>query len=532
MWKNPQTIRELLERNMADFADREALVSVSYRTRQWLRHTWKEMDEQSGRLAAGLADLGVKKGQKVGFMLTNSVECYTTYLAIHKLGAVFVPINVRLVPREVEHILEHSDTDWIIAGHDFLPLVDQVRDRLNIKTYVGIEKEGQELPGWVESFSKLMSCTGSLPALSIGPDDEADILYTSGTTGLPKGVVLTQSNKVACGRLIGTSCDMSRLHCGVPRLQNVFPFFTSSGCSSVMMMWLYFAPVVILEETFDAVKTFEIMEKERPTAYGGAPAMFVFLLNHPRFKEFDTSSVRTLISGAAAMPEEIIRKLQAAWPGIKVYTTYALTEGGTGGTTLNAADMFTKIGSVGQPWAPDQEMRIVNDQGQEVEPGVVGEIVLRGPNVMKEYYKNPESTAQTLRDGWLHTGDMGRCDEEGYLYFTDRKKDMIVRGGYNVYSVEVESVLYEHPAVGQCAVVAKPHPSLGEDVLAFVVPKPGEEVTAEALQEFTRDKLADYKRPRDVRFLDSMPINPTGKVDKRTLKTQYLEGKEEGSDGS
>ena len=531
MWKDPQTIRELLERNVTDFPDREAFVSVSYRTREWVRHTWKEMDEESNRLAAGLADLGVKKGEKVAFMLTNSVECYYTYLAIHKLGAVFVPINVRLVPREVEYIVEHADADWIVAGHDFLPLVEQVRARLNVKSCVGIEKEGEGLPGWVESFSGLMESSGPPPAVTIGPEDVADILYTSGTTGLPKGVVLTQANKVACGRLIGTSCGMSRLHYGVPRLQNVFPFFTSSGCSSVMMMWLYFAPVVIVEETFDAVKTFEIMEKERPTAYGGAPAMFVFLLNHPRFKDYDTSSVRMLISGAAAMPEEIIRKLQAAWPGIKVYTTYALTEAGTGGTTLNAADMLTKIGSVGQPWAPDQEIRVVDDQGQDVDLGEVGEITLRGPNVMKEYYKNPEATAQTLRNGWLHTGDMGRCDDEGYLYFTDRKKDMIVRGGYNVYSVEVESVLYEHPAVAQCAVLAKPHPKLGEDVLAFVAPKPGEKVTAEDLQEFTKDKLADYKRPRDIRFIESMPINPTGKVDKRALKAQYLGGKEDGSDG-
>jgi acyl-CoA synthetase (AMP-forming)/AMP-acid ligase II len=532
MWKNPETIRDLLERNVADFPDREAFVSVSYRTREWLRHTWKEMDERSERLAAGLSDLGVKKGEKIAFLLTNSVECYYSYLAIHKLGAVFVPINVRLVPREVEYIVENSDADWMIAGHDFLPLVDQVRDRLHIKKIVGIEKEGQGLRDWVVSFSELIESSGSPPGVSIGPDDEADILYTSGTTGLPKGVVLTQANKVACGRLIGTSVDLSRLHYGVPRIQNVFPFFTSSGCSSVMMMWLYFAVVVILEETFDAVKTFETIEREHPTGYGGAPAMFVFLLNHPRFKEFDTSSVHMLISGAAAMPEEVIRKLQAAWPGIKVYNLYALTEAGTGGTTLNAADMHTKIGSVGHPWPPEQELRIVDDEGRDVQPGEVGEIILRGPNVMKEYYKNPEATAQTLRNGWLHTGDMGRCDDEGYLYFTDRKKDMIVRGGYNVYSVEVESVLYEHPAVAQCAVVAKPHPKLGEDVLAFVAPKPGEKITAEELHEFTRDKLADYKRPRDVRFIESMPINPTGKVDKRSLKAKYLAGKEDGSDGT
>jgi acyl-CoA synthetase (AMP-forming)/AMP-acid ligase II len=351
----------------------------------------------------------------------------------------------------------------------------------------------------------------------------ADILYTSGTTGLPKGVVLTQSNKVACGRLLGTSLDLSRLYYGEPTLQNAFPFFTSSGCSSIMMTWLFFGIRQVLEPVFDVVETLKTMEREKSSIYGGAPSMYVFLLNHPRFKDFDTSSIRTLISGAAAMPEEVIRNLQEAWPNVKIFNTYALTEGGTGGTTLSAADALTKIGSSGHPWASEQELRIVDDQHQDMKPGEVGEIVLRGPNVMKEYYKNSEATAETLRNGWLHTGDMGYCDEEGYLYFTDRKKDMIVRGGFNVYSLEVESALYEHPSVKQCAVVGKPHDKLGEDIVAFVVFKDNESVTAEELHEFTEDKLADYKRPRDIRFIDALPINPTGKVDKKIIRAKYLE---------
>jgi len=524
MWQAPQTIVELLKRNVADFPDREAFISVSYRTGEWIRHTWKEMDDISDRLAAGLTDLGVEQGQKVGFMLTNSAECYYTYLAVHKLGAVFVPINVRLVPREVEYIVENSEADHIIAGHDFLPQVDPIRDRLKVKTFVGIEKQGESLPDWVTApYSKQLGISSRPPAVSIAPGDEADIIYTSGTTGLPKGVVLTQSNKVACGRQLGAALGFSRLYYGVPRLQNCFPFFTSSGLSSVVMMWLYYGVVVILEETFDVLKTLKTIQREKSTVYGGAPPMYVFLLNHPQFKEFDTSSLRIAISGAAAMPEEVIRSTQAAWPDIKIYNTYLLTEGGTGGTVLNAADAVAKLGSIGQPLAPDQEVRIVDDQDCDVKPGEVGEIVLRGPNIMKEYYKNPDATAETLRDGWLHTGDMGYYDEEGYLFYTDRKKDMIVRGGYNVYSVEVESALYEHPAVKQCAVIAKPHPQLGEDVLAFVVPKDGVTTTAEELNEFTKDKLADYKRPRDIRFIDELPINPTGKVDKKILRAEYLE---------
>jgi acyl-CoA synthetase (AMP-forming)/AMP-acid ligase II len=522
MWKMPQTINELFQRNVNDFPDREAFVSVSYRTGEWVRHTWKEMDEISSRVAAGLQNLGVKKGQKVGFMLTNSVECYYVYLAIHKIGAVFVPINVRLVPREVEYIVENAEAEIIIAGHEFLPLVEQIRDRLKANVFVGIEQKDQDLAQWVTPFSQLLETENTPPKVSTSPEDVADIIYTSGTTGLPKGVVLTQANKVACGRMLGGSLGFRRVHFGVPRLQNVFPFFTSSGCSSVMMMWLYYAPVVILEPVFDVISNLELMAKEKPTVYGGAPAMFVFMLNHPRFKEFDTSSLQCVMSGASAMPEEVIRSLQGVWPDIKVYNTYLLTEGGTGGTVLDASDAMSKLGSCGLPLGPDQELRVVDLHGKDMKSGDVGEVIIRGPNVMKEYYNNPKATEKTLQNGWLYTGDMGFCDEDGYLFFTDRAKDMIVRGGFNVYSVEVENVLYEHPGVKQCAVVGKPHNQLGEDVVAFVVLKEGVTATAEELNAFTTDKLADYKRPRDIRFIDALPINPTGKVDKKIIRTEHI----------
>jgi acyl-CoA synthetase (AMP-forming)/AMP-acid ligase II len=522
MWNSPQTIHELLKRNVLDFPDREAFISVSYRTCKWVRHTWQAMDDISSKLAAGLQELGIKKGHKVAFMLTNSAECYYTYLAIHKIGAVFIPINVRLVSREVEYIVENSDAKFVIAGGEFLPVVDQVRDRLNLDAVIGIEKEGELLPEGIVSFSKLLDTDSKLHPIAISPDDTADILYTSGTTGLPKGVVLTQANKVACGRLLGSSVDLSRLHYGEPTFQNVFPFFTSSGCSSVIMLWLYYGIRVILEDSFDVEKTLETIQNEKSTLYAGAPAMFVFLLSHPRFKEYDTSSIRKLVSGAATMPEEVIRNLQAAWPDVRIYNLYALTEAGTGGTTLNAAEALTKIGSIGHPWAPEQELRIVDAYSKDMKPGEVGEIILRGPNIMKEYYNNPEATAKTLKNGWLHTGDMGYCDEEGYLYYTDRLKDMIVRGGFNVYSVEVESAVYEHPAVKQCAVVGKSHPQLGEDIVAFVVKEDNQTMTTEGLKAFIKDKLADYKRPRDIRFIDALPLNPTGKVDKKKIRAEYL----------
>ena len=519
MWRAPKTVGELLAKNVADFGEREALVSVSYRNGDWIHHSWSDLDEISNRVATGLTKLGVQKGQKVACLLANNTESYYTYLAIHKIGAVFVPINIRLVSREVEFIVENVEADHLVSLFDALPLVEQIRDRLKVKNYICIHKAGQELPDWTVSYDQLMNSEAKMVSVGILPEDIADIIYTSGTTGLPKGVVLTQSNKVACGRLFGTALGFSRVRYGVHRLQLVFPFFTSTGCSTVMMIWLYFAPVLILEESFDVVKALETMQREKSTIYGGAPSMYAFILNHPRFKEFDTSSLRVAISGAAAMPEELIRKALSAWPKARIYNTYALTEAGTGGAVLNAAEALTKIGSVGLPMPPDQELRVVDINDHDVKPHEVGEIILRGPNVMKEYYKNPKATAETMKNGWLHTGDMGYYDVEGYLYYTDRMKDMIVRGGYNVYSVEVENVLYEHPAVKQCAVVAKPHLKLGEDIVAFVVLKDGVVATAEELHNFTRDKLADYKRPRDIRFIEALPINPTGKVDKKILRS-------------
>ncbi|MGC8659712.1 MAG: class I adenylate-forming enzyme family protein [Desulfomonilaceae bacterium] len=519
MWKNPETIRELLAKNVDDFGQRDALVSVSYRTGNWIRHSWSDLNAISDRVANGLVQLGVKKGDKVACLLANHAESYYTYLAIHKIGAIFVPINIRLVPREVEFIVENAQADYLVSLFDTLKLVEKIRYHLKLKKCVCIHKSNHELPDWTISYEELIKSMANVSLPEIAPDDVADIIYTSGTTGVPKGVVLTEANKVACGRLFGTALGLSKVQYSPHRLQLAFPFFTSTGCSTVMMIWLYFAPTLILEESFDVLKALETMQKEKSTIYGGAPSMYAFILNHPRFKEFDTSSLRVVISGAAAMPEELIRKALAAWPKAKVYNTYALTEAGTGGTVLNAADAMIKIGSVGLPMPPDQEMRVVDSKGHDVKPKEVGEIILRGPNIMKEYYRNPKATAETLKDGWLHTGDMGYYDEEGYLYYTDRMKDMIVRGGFNIYSIEVENALYEHPAVKQCAVVAKPHERLGEDVVAFIVLKEGASATTEELHDFTKDKLADYKRPRDIRFIDALPINPTGKVDKKVLRS-------------
>ena len=523
MWRGPQTISEMLRRNVVDFSDREAFVSVLYQAGQWVRHTWREMDQITDRLAAGLVELGIRKGQKVAFMNTNSAECYYSYLAAHKLGVVFVPINVRLVAREVEFVVGHSDAEFIIFGSEFSTLVDQIRTKLGgLKGFVCIGREGESIADWAVPFTKLLETPGQAPEVLIGPEDEADLIYTTGTTGRPKGVVLTEANKVANGRMNGAAFALYRKHHQPVRMQTAFPFFTSTGVSSVLMSWLYYGYLLILEPTFDVVFALETIQREKSTAYGSAPSMMIYMIDHHRLKEFDTSSLQSILYGGSAMPEEVIRRILTIWPGMKLYNIYGLTEGGVGGTRLDTCDVLRKIGSIGLPWGPDQEGRIVDDQDRNVGVGEVGEIILRGPNVMKEYYKDPEATRQTLRNGWLHTGDLGYYDQDGYFYYKDRTKDMIVRGGFNIYSIEVESVLYEHPAVKQCAVIGKPHPKLGEDVLAFVVLMEGKRVSVEELVEFCSDKLADYKRPRDIRFVDSLPINPMGKLDKKAIRAKFL----------
>ncbi|MEW6444094.1 MAG: AMP-binding protein [bacterium] len=523
MWTAPQTIPEMLARNVRDFPHREAVIAQQFRTGNWARNTWSELDAVTDRVAAGLAGLGVTRGSKVAFLHGNSLEAYHAYLAIHKLGAMFVPINVRLVAREVLYIVDHSDAELMILGQSYVPLTEEIRGRLEkVRGYVCIEKEGTALPGWATPFSSLCQTAGRPPRAAVGPDDEADLLYTSGTTGFPKGVVLTQANKVACGRMVGASTGCVRKHYGAEKFQSPFPFFTSTGVSSVLMTWLYYGLTVILEPAFDVGIALETIQRERTTVYMGAPAMFIFLLADPRFKQYDTSSLRGVGYGGSAMPEEVIRQIMEAWPGIKVSNMYGLTEGGTGGTCLPPADALTKFGSIGVPWPPDQEARIVDEDDRDVALGEVGEIVIRGPNVMKEYYKDPEATREALRNGWLHTGDMGRYDEDGYFYYTDRKKDMIVRGGFNVYPVEVENVLHEHPAVRQAAVMGKPHPMLGEDVLAFVVPAPGAGVSAEDVMSFCRDKIADFKRPREVRFVDALPMTLLGKLDKKAIRATLM----------
>lgn len=517
MWKEPRTIREMLDRNVRDFGNREALASVSCQTGNWTYQTWAGLDQITNHIAAGLDRLGVKKGQKIALMQDNCIECVYTYLAAQKIGAVYVPVNTRFVAREVEYMVRNSDTEHIVVGADLVPRVEGVRG--DLKNVIWMGREGETAPPWAASFSDLLKKKGLPPKLEINPEDEADLIFTSGTTGNPKGVILTQANKVANGRLSGAARGVWRCHHAYDKLQTSFPFFTSAGVSTTQNGWLYYGYTLIMEEKFDAVKVLQTIERERTTVLAAAPAMLVFIFDQPSFSKYDTSSIRSVVFGGAAMPEEVIRRIAQTWPDIKLYNFYGLTEGGPGGTCLTIDGRNPqKINSVGTPWPTDQEIRVVDEENRDVAVGEPGEIIIRGPNVMKGYYKNPEATNEAMKGGWLHTGDIGYFDEDRYLYYKDRMKDMIVRGGFNIYPAEVESVLYEHPSVQQCAIVGKPHKKLGEDLLAYVTTKKGKTVTVDELSNFCAKRLADFKCPRDIRIVDSLPLNSAGKIDKVRLR--------------
>lgn len=519
-WHEATTVIDMLKRNVEDFPQRECYIAESYITGQEVRLTWKEMDQASNKVAAALGNSGVKKGSKVAYLMTNCAEDYSIYLGVLKLGAIFVPTNNRLVGRELEYIFNHSETEYLILGDQFLKTIGEIKSKIPlIQKYVVLAPQGRSIPSWTVSFESLLAeAPSDYAEVEIQPSDVTDIVYTTGTTGRPKGCVLIHSGKVACGRLLGASTEMARLYYAWPKRQEAFPFFTSTGVSSIMMTWLYYGFTAIHETKFDVEQALATIQKEKTTAYGAAPSMYILIMNHPKFKDYDTSSLKYLSYGGSVMPVEVMKQIFENWPKARLMNSYGLTEGGTGGTTLSAFDALRKPASIGKPWLPDQEVRIVNENEEDVGVEEIGEIILRGPNIMKGYYKDPEATAKALKNGWLYTGDLGKYDEESYIYYCDRKKDMIVRGGFNVYPVEIEDVIYEHPAVKQCAVIAKSHKVLGEDVLAVIVLREGMQVSAQEIMDFCIDKLADYKRPREVVFMEALPINPMGKTDKKILR--------------
>jgi long-chain acyl-CoA synthetase len=463
--------------------------------------TYGQLDEGSARVAGILRDHGVGPGDRVGVMLPNVPYFPMVYFGIVRAGSVVVPMNVLLKGREVGYYLEDSGAKLLLAWHGFAEAAATGAEKAGGVKVVSVA------PGEFESL-----LAGTEPVHDIADVDGGDtavILYTSGTTGQPKGAELSHDN-------LRRNAEISARLDGIQEDDVVFgglPLFHTFGQTCCMNASATVGATLTLLARFEPGKALEIIERDRVTHFLGVPTMHGALLHHPGREDVDTSSLRVIVSGGASLPGEVLRGVEEAF-GVILLEGYGLSETSPV-ASFNMPDA-RRVGSIGLP-VEGVEMRVVDEDDNEVAPGEIGEIVIKGHNVMKGYLGRPDATEEAIRDGWFHTGDLGKVDEDGFFFIVDRKKDMILRGGYNVYPREVEEVLYEHPAVREAAVVGVPDDHWGEEVGAAVVLMEGEHVDAETLRSYVKEQLADYKYPRRVWFVDELPKGPTGKLLKREI---------------
>jgi long-chain acyl-CoA synthetase len=473
-------------------------VSVAFEGRQW---TNVQQQHAANRVAHALRALGLGPGDRVVVLLPNCPEVLQAYAAILKAGGVIVPVVFLLSPEEVRHILADSEAKVVVTAAQFLDKLDGWSGPVVL---VGGGDGGH---AWDDLVA------GHADDFATVERDDADlavILYTAGTTGRPKGVALSHANLASNARAAASLYELDRTAWALM----VLPLSHSYGLT-VMNAGNILGTRGVLLRWFNPEGVLETIQHYRVQSMSAVPTMLVYLLNYPDAKRFDTSSMRLWGSGAAPLPVEIVEPFEQKFGG-RILEGYGLTEASPV-VSAHRLSGVRKLGSVGQA-LPGVEIAILDDDDRPRPAGDVGEVCVRGPNVMQGYYRLPEETARTLRHGWLHTGDMGRLDAEGFLYIVERKKDLIIRGGFNIYPREVEEVLYAHPAVAEAAVVGVRDPLMGEEVLAFVALKAGATADAGALLAFCQDRLAKYKCPKQVRFVDALPKSPIGKILRKELR--------------
>ena len=465
--------------------------------------SYAEFDDATARVAGLLRERGVRRGDRVGVMLPNVPYFALAYYGVLRAGAVVVPMNVLLKEREVAFYLGDPEARLVFAWHEFAEPARRGADEAGAGCVI-------VAPG---EFERLLA--GAVPATEVvdrAGDDTAVILYTSGTTGTPKGAELTHSNLASnvevVVRLLAVGTDDVML--------GALPLFHAFGQTCALSTAVKSGACLALVPRFDPARVLQTIERERVTVFEGVPTMYAALLHHPERGRFDVSTLRLCVSGGAALPGEVLRGFEAAF-GCAVLEGYGLSETSPA-ASFNRPDRERKPGSIGTP-IESVEMKLVDNVRNEVPQGEIGEIAIRGPNVMKGYWHRPDATAEAIdEDGWFYTGDIARVDEDGYFFIVDRKKELIIRGGYNIYPREIEEVFYEHPAVLEAAVIGVPHAELGEEVGAAVVLKPGADVTAEELRDHVKAQVAAYKYARHVWFVGELPKGSTGKVLKREIQ--------------
>ncbi len=474
--------------------------------------SYAELDEASDRLAAGLQDVGVHPGETVAIQLPNIPQFLISYFGVLKAGAVAVPLNPLLKGPEVAFHLGDSEAKVLVTYADFLSEAAKGAAEAGVKEVfaVGIDDAGEA----AKPFEHLLANAPEHPVFEPRePQDTAVIIYTSGTTGKPKGAELTHFTLYMNSDIPGRLFDMQDDDVSI----TVLPLFHVFGLSSVMNVAVRFGGTMSLIPRFDASTVLEAIQRDKATIFEGVPTMFVALLNHPDVDSYDVSTLRMAVSGGAPIPAEVMDGFEKKF-GVVILEGYGLSETAST-TTFNVSEQERKAYSVGKPiWGT--ETQIWNENGERLPRGKdnVGELVTRGVHVMKGYLNRPEATEEAFAGGWFHTGDLGYEDEDGFFFIVDRKKELIIRGGYNVYPREIEEVLYGHQSVAEVAVVGVSDDRLGEEVCAVVVLKSGESLDEQAVIDYCKERLAAYKYPRSVRFLEELPKNATGKILKKELK--------------
>ncbi len=485
--------------------------------------SYAEFDQSVSMFASALLGVGVKEGDHVAFLLGNTPHFLISLYATMRIGATAIPINPIYSPDEISYILHNSDAKAVITLDQLLPLVEKaavafptIEQYIICETSDDVEEKIEALPEAakekVQLFSRLIA-TGkpNFEPVSVNENETAIILYTSGTTGHPKGAMLTHKNLYSNARDVGDYLGFSEND----RIVATLPVFHVFALTVVVNAPLLKGATVLLLPRFSPSEVFNTIKSEQATVFAGVPTMFNFLYQYPEGKTEDFDSIRLAISGGASLPVALLHNFEEKF-NVRVSEGYGLSEASPV-TCFNPLDRERVPGSIGTNIV-NVENKVVDEYGDEVPVGEVGELIVRGPNVMKGYYKMPEETAVAIRDGWLYTGDLARQDENGYFYIVDRKKDMIIVGGYNVYPREVEEVLFAHPDIVEAAVIGVPDPDFGEEVQAFVVLKKGAQLEEKALKEFCAKRLAKYKIPETIDFLDELPKNTTGKILRRSLK--------------
>jgi long-chain acyl-CoA synthetase len=478
--------------------------------------TYRQFDDEVNRAAAVLLGLGVTKGDRVSLLLTNRAEYLIFYFACFKIGAWAGPVNAQLKPQEIEFIIADSEAGTVVTQPDLLLRLDAARERVASLRNVIVVGDNDE---WtvVDNDSETGRNVSELnpePRTrnpEPGPEDEAVIIYTSGTTGKPKGVLLTHGNLLSNAQQIAEWLRLT----GDDRSLIVMPLFHVNGLMTTAMATLWAGGSIVLGPRFSASRHWETISRYGVT-YFGSVATMLSMLNHAHTEgvpaELDVSRFRFALCGSAPVPVEVLRTFESLFK-FPVIEGYGLSES-TCRATFNPMDE-RRAGSVGKPIG--NEVRIFDENDHELSPYQVGEIVLRGPNIMKGYYNNEAATGEAFRSGWFHTGDLGYRDEDGFFYVVDRKSDLIIRAGENIYPREIDEVLYQHSGVKDAATVGVPHELYGEEVKSFVVLRKGEETTGQEIIEFCRERLADFKCPKSIEFVDDIPKGPTGKLLKREL---------------